>query len=85
MYDEPIFDDEGRFQWPTDELGDLVRFLNENKVRCEVETEVSFRTEGRPYGVGRLLHPFDTDEAIRLYHLWREEKVNCPPDERRPG
>ena len=64
--------EQGRFQMASEELGDFIQFLRDNKVRVEVETEDAFQSGGRSYGYGRLVHPFDADSVKGFFQMWHQ-------------
>jgi hypothetical protein len=79
MLDDLYLDNEGRFQIASDELDDFIRYLRENEVRAEPDARDAFRSEGRAYGYGRLLHLFDSEAASTLYRTWRQTHESLPP------
>ena len=79
MLDDFYLDEDGRFQMASDELGDFIRYLRENEVQVETETLDAFHSEGRAYGYGRFLHPFDFEGASTLYRTRRQLHESLPP------
>jgi hypothetical protein len=79
MLDDLILDNEFRFQMASDELDDFIGYLRENEVRAEVVTRDAFHSEGRAYGYGRLIHPFDSESVAKLYRTWRQLQESLPP------
>jgi hypothetical protein len=79
VLDDFSLDERGRFQMASEELGDFIKYLRENEVQAETETPDAFHSEGRAYGYGRVIEPFDFEAAANLYHTWRELHESLPP------
>jgi len=76
VQDVIYIDEMGRFQMPTDELEDFIRFLRDNEVCVEAETTGVFHSGGKAHGYGRLLHLFDADSVSKLYPTWKHARAS---------
>jgi hypothetical protein len=75
MCDELDIAVDGRFQMPAGDLAGFAAYPRENGVPCDVDEAEAFVADGRPYGLGRLHHPYDIEAARDLYRSWERGAV----------
>lgn len=74
VIEDLYIDEEGRFQMAGEDLEAFIGYLHDHEVRVEMETADAFRSGGKAYGYGRLLHVFDADTVSGLYRMWKRSR-----------